>query len=62
MKISYNYVEFILIVYILGAEVSTGKETWSIIVKGSLPRNGTWNNIAIRYNVEYQNIPKYKLL
>ena len=33
----------------LGAELSTGLETWSIIIRGILPKNNTWNNIAVRW-------------
>jgi len=33
----------------LGADLSTGNSTWSLTIKGTLPRNATWNNIAIRW-------------
>jgi len=39
----------------LGAELSTGNETWSVIIKGVLPNNSTWNNIAIRWKRPVDN-------
>lgn len=33
----------------LGALVSTGDETWSMLVEGHIPKRDTWTNIAVRW-------------
>lgn len=34
---------------IMGAILSTGEETWEVKVMGNLPKNNSWNNIAVRW-------------
>lgn len=43
----------------LGAELSTGNLTWSLLVKGNLPLNNTWNNIAIRWKMPLSTQAEY---
>ena len=31
----------------IGAVVSTGTDTWTVVVTGVMPKNNTWNNIII---------------
>ena len=33
----------------MGAILSTGEETWEVKVMGTLPKNNSWSNIAIRW-------------
>ena len=33
----------------IGAVVSTGTDTWTVVVTGVMPKNNTWNNIAVRW-------------